>query len=539
MCGKSTIAAALAMGALDEWGCSTIKVRDADDFVKHSNPHEKQLFWVDDAFGATQFDWSCAVSWSRAFPHVNAAIHRGAKIIFTSRDYIYKSAKRCLKESALPVMKESQVVIHVEKLTKEEREQILYNHIRLGRQSKVYKAELKPFLPDVVLHEKFSPEIARRLGNPLFTKELTISKYGLSDFVEKPLELLCEIINTMDDGSRSALALVFMRGGCLPSPLLLTNDEEKAISRLGGSVGSALNGLEFLNDSLLVNSIEEGNYSWRFKHPTVRDAFAKTVASSQDLMDIYLTGAPLEKLFSEITCGDVGVWGSSIVVPSSQYKIVFNKIRLLDTTKWFNKSSLCRFLSYRCNKSFLELYIEEFPEFISSLSVTAYLYANSDIDVLVRLYEFNLLSEEERSRAVSSISDLSTEIPDAGFLKESIKGLIRDEELSNILKNVQESLLPNLNSKINSWRNNYDGDDEPDTYFEELKSALIDYKEEFEGNEVSCKQIEDAIERIGQVAEDLRSEYPENHFDKDIYSKGSKNDSAYNDTRSIFDDVDV
>ena len=51
-CGKSTIAAALAVGALDEWGCSTLKIRDADDFIAHSNPHEpKQFFWVDDAFG--------------------------------------------------------------------------------------------------------------------------------------------------------------------------------------------------------------------------------------------------------------------------------------------------------------------------------------------------------------------------------------------------------------------------------------------------------------------------------------------------------
>ena len=59
-CGKATIAAALALGALDEWGCSTLKVGDADDFVRHSNPHEKQYFWIDDAFGAPQFDWATA-----------------------------------------------------------------------------------------------------------------------------------------------------------------------------------------------------------------------------------------------------------------------------------------------------------------------------------------------------------------------------------------------------------------------------------------------------------------------------------------------
>lgn len=65
MCGKSTIAAALSMGALDQWGCSTIKVRDADDFVSHFNPNEKQLFWVDDAFGPTQIDWTSAINWSK------------------------------------------------------------------------------------------------------------------------------------------------------------------------------------------------------------------------------------------------------------------------------------------------------------------------------------------------------------------------------------------------------------------------------------------------------------------------------------------
>ncbi|WP_375166573.1 hypothetical protein [Bradyrhizobium sp. USDA 4532] len=69
------------------------------------------------------------------FPHIRAAIRRGAKFVFTSRDYIYKNARNFLKESALPVIQDSQVVIRVEQLSKDEREQILYNYIRLGAQS--------------------------------------------------------------------------------------------------------------------------------------------------------------------------------------------------------------------------------------------------------------------------------------------------------------------------------------------------------------------------------------------------------------------
>lgn len=352
MCGKSTIAAALSMGALDEWGCSTIKIRDADDFVQHFNPNEKQLFWVDDAFGPTQIDFGSAINWSRTFPHVNAAIHKGAKVIFTSRDYVYKSAKRHLKESALPVMKESQVVIHVESLSKEEREQILYNHIKLGNQSLTYKAKIKPFLAEVASNEKFSPEIARRLGNSFFTKELSISSFELNNFINKPLDMLCEIIDTMDDANRSALALVFIKGGNLPSPLSTTVEEEQAINRIGGTVGDAIKGLESLNGSLLINSINDGCYSWHFKHPTIRDAFAVIVASSPDLMDIYLTGAPLEKIFLEISCGDIGLKGVSVIAPATQYHIIISKIRRFDTSKWFNKSLLYSFYLIVVTSSF-------------------------------------------------------------------------------------------------------------------------------------------------------------------------------------------
>lgn len=115
--GKSTIAASLCLGAVDLWKSNTIKLKDADSFIKHWNPNEpNQLIWVDDAFGATQFEEFTVQDWNKTFPHLNSAIGKGAKIIFTSRDYIYKTAKKFLKESSIPVLKESQVIIKVEEL---------------------------------------------------------------------------------------------------------------------------------------------------------------------------------------------------------------------------------------------------------------------------------------------------------------------------------------------------------------------------------------------------------------------------------------
>lgn len=324
----------------------------------------------------------------------------------------------------------------------------------------------------------------------------------------------------------------------MPSPLQITKEEEHALGRLGGSIGDVTKSLEALNESLLLNSIKDGEYSWRFKHPTVRDAFAKIVASSQDLMDIYLTGAPIEKLFSEISCGDVGLEGTSVIAPKSQYHIIIEKLKLYDTEKWWNKSALCRFLSYRCDKAFIVSFLENFPDFISKLSVGSYIYADSDVDLAVRLHEFRLLPEDERVRFVSEIKSLSVDTPDAGFLKEDIKTLISEEEMADILVYVQESLIPYLENTIDQWKSDYNNGDDPESHFEELKSNLGDYKNAFSTNEYLRRKIDSAIDKINAAIDDLNYEYSRDS-DKDVFNDKSSNHHRAVSLRSIFDDVDA
>jgi len=537
-CGKSTIAAALAVGALDEWGCSTVKVRDADDFVEHSNPHEpKQFFWVDDAFGATQFDWLTAGSWNRALPHMNAAITRGARVLFTSRDYVYRSARQILKESAFPVMMSSQVVIRVDQLTKDEREQILYNHIRLGTQSKEFKSRLKPYLPGIAAHQRFSPEIARRLGNPMFTKKLAVNKGALDNFVEHPLELLCEIIRTIDAGSRSALALVFIRGGVLASPVKMTKDEEHAVALLGGSTFDVRNALNGLNGSLLLPLLQDGSQVWRFKHPTIRDAFAAVTAEDFELRDIYLAGASVEKLFAEISCGDVGVEGIKVIIPSDRYDSLIGRMKTLDTRKIVNKWALHGFLSRRCDREFLERYLTAHPEFLQGLQAGYYLYAVSDMSVLIRLREFGLLPEEKRCEVVMQIRELAVGTPDSGFLLPSMRGFFREDEIAEILDDVRTILLPKLDKTISEWRAKYKAAEEPESHFDALTSALDGYRDEMGEDANAVAAIDAALAEIKRVVEELRSEMPQEP-DSDDFSGGGSGGSRDEGSRSVFDDVD-
>jgi energy-coupling factor transporter ATP-binding protein EcfA2 len=538
-CGKSTIAAALAVAALDEFNCSTIKVRDANDFVKHSNPNEgKQFFWIDDAFGATQIDWQSTFEWNRVLPHIQAAIKRGAKVVFTSRDYIYRSARSVLKESALPLLTESQVIIEVQKITKEEREQILYNHIKLGTQSQTYKRDIKPYLPQVVENAMFTPEISRRLGNPAFTKKLQLNSYSIQKFVENPMELLMEVIRTLDSSSRAAIALVFMRGGDLQSPLSLTEDENNSIILMGGSMSSLIPALESLNGSLLISVKSEGKFSWKFKHPTIRDAFAELLSQSRELMDLYLAGTPMPQLFTEVSCGDVGLEGVKVIVPNDRFDIVLARIKLLASKREY-KTSILRFLAKRCSKGFLETYIAQNPDFISSLRIYSYIEYLAETFMVAKLHELDLITEEFRLKTVQEIHRLAIDTPDSGFTNPDIRKILTDNEYQSIVDDLHNYLLPGLSDRVEDWKSNYDDEGDPDGHFSPLITTLRELKSVFEENDQSLKLIDNGLAHLDRVIEDIKMEMPNQENPHDDYRNHKSNISTAISSRSIFDDVDL
>ena len=78
--GKSAIAATLCLYAADAWSTRTIRLAAPEDFVTHWNPESSdQVFWIDDAFGVTQYDASLSHRWNQYIPALNAAIRRGSE----------------------------------------------------------------------------------------------------------------------------------------------------------------------------------------------------------------------------------------------------------------------------------------------------------------------------------------------------------------------------------------------------------------------------------------------------------------------------
>jgi energy-coupling factor transporter ATP-binding protein EcfA2 len=545
--GKTTIASMLAMAAADKWGSSVLKLNDPAKVEERWNPEEpSQFFWVDDAFGIMQYESSLAYSWNHILPQVRTMLRQGAKIVMTSRDYIYKRARRDLKEGAFPLFNESQVVIDVHDLSSQEKQQILYNHLKLGSQPPEFRSEIKPHLVSVAAHSRFIPEIARRLSDPAFTKRLYLTEYALWQFVQKREQLLQEVLDGLDKESMAALALIYMKKDHLESPVSLQESEEDALRRLGSSLGKCIAALESLNGSLVVHQHVDGASVWRFKHPTVGDAFASTLARSPDLLGIFLLGSATENLIEQVTCGDVGI-ERAVVVPRSLYQQMI--ARLMEFTasdkyksqylaSWGAKWSLFSFLTRRCSKEFLALYLEANPELVKKVCRPGlYLNSSSEVRLAVRLHAFGLLPEENRIAFVEALSAFAVSGEDVYALDDDgIRSVFTDAEFDALVARVHSELLPRLDKVREEEQDSYNAEGAADEHLEHMFKSFKTLKDKF-GDDAEAVQI---IEREIDQAKDWISENDRERPEREPRLLGTAGavDKAHG-SRSIFDDIDA
>ncbi len=545
--GKSTIASLLAMAALDQWGASTLKVDNPTLLAERWNPDEpSQFFWVDDAFGVMQYEDSLVRAWNHLLPQVKTMIAKGAKIVMTSRDYIYNRARRDLKESAFPLLKESQVVIDVHELSNQEKRQILYNHLRLGRQPKLFRTEIKPHLEQVALHPRFIPETARRLADPLFTRGLFIDDYYISRFIEKREEFLHEVIQGLDADSKAALALIYMRNGRLASPTQLVAAEAEAIGRLQSDLGRCLRALEALEGSLVILMLAGDESFWQFKHPTIGDAYAATLVLSPEHLGIFIQGSAPDGLIHQVVCGDVGI-EKSVIVPKPLFPQMLAKIETLTSSKAYKsatlstfqaRSDLQGFLARRCSKDFLALYLERHPALLELVSNPGlFLDTVPEVRLAQRLYELGLLPEVNRLQFVEKVQEYALGGEDGDALDDpGIVSLFTTDERETFLLRVRAELLPRIADVRNDWETQFSDDGRPEDHMQQLIEFFDSLKNVFANED----RIVGEIERQIRYANDWISE----NSAEDRGSASRKlekievNDKP-NGMRSIFDDVDA
>ena len=545
--GKTTIASLLAMAALDNWNAPTLVPHDPGLMVEHWNTNRTtQFFWIDDAFGVTQQDDALVDSWCRAWPTVRTMVRRGAKIVLTSRDYIYNQVRDRLKEQAFPLLSESQVVIDVHELSEDEKRQILYNHIKLGNQPASFRTAIKPFLEDIAVHPRFVPETARRLGDSAFTKSLLLHEAFISRFVERREQFLQETIRGLDADSRAILALIFLRRGRLQSPIELQPSEEHAIGRLGSDLAGCTSAVTSLADSFVHRSHIDGEAFWQFRHPTMGDAYAAVLAENPEHLAVFVAGSDPDKLVAQITCGAVGIERATIV-PRSLFSEVMGKLDELDEIAQCHPDDLTRdsaergllaFLARRCSDEFLQLYLDRHPDLLDRISEPGMSLAYvPEVPLVPRLRELDLLPEANRKRFLDTASKYLLNGWDAGVLSnKNISNLYRYDEFDELIQSVRDEVLTDLEEMRDSEESNWDEDVSPDDWMQQLRdffNALSDY---FRDEQEIVDLIDDQLSSI----EFWIREHADYEYDGDERLIG-RVELPISPTggRSIFDDIDV
>ena len=544
--GKTTVASLLAMAALDQWNASTLKLDDPGKVAEHWNPEEtSQFFWLDDAFGVTQYEDSLAHRWNRILPQIGPMLRKGAKVAMTSRDYIYNRARKDLKESAFPLLKESKVVIDVHDLTIQEKRQILYNHLKLGKQPHSFRTKIKPYLEVVASHPRYIPETARRLADPIFTRALFIQEYSIGQFVERREELLQEVLQGLDGQSKAALALIYMRNGRLDSPINLQPSEREALERLGSNLGGCVAALEALKGGLVVHTHAGGESFWRFKHPTIGDAYAAILVQSSEHLGIFIQGTAPERLVHQVTCGDVGI-DKAVVVPKALFPQMLTKLKAYSRSKsykseWLSafgaKREVQRFLAHRCTKEFISLYLQRNPDLLDQVSQPGlFLDSVPEVRLAERLHEFGLLPEDKRRKFVQTVSNYALNGDDAYALDdERIRTLFSDEEFEELLQKARTELVPRLDDVRREWELSYSGES-PEQHMDKLFEFFDSLKKRLGDDEFSIRVIEREVQHTSQWIAEHTPEEPE--ISPRELQKIETPDEAHN-TRSIFDDIDA
>ena len=473
--GKTTIANILALSASDEWDLQPVVITDPDSIDRVWNPDDPgQLFWVDDAFGSTQFDSVKTSRWNLYLPHLLAAISNGHRIIFTSRDYIYRSTSQYLKASFIAKLGGGDAIVNVGDLTDSEKQLILYNHLKLGKQPKEFRTAVKGFLIEATAVENFIPEVARRFSDPAFTQRLIISKKNnIVNFFDRPIRWIEDIIKSLSTEKQAALALIFIHNGWLEIPISESQRVTKTASLMRSNIGDIKASLVDLDGSFARQARSDGRKFWRFRHPTISDAIAAHLAANPELMEIYLEGASVDTMVGEITCGILDIRNTKIVVPERLYSNVLRRLSGIELDFRAVFDNIVHFLANRCSSKFLAEFFARYPTLEKLAQSIGYPSAHDNaIRIICRLHEGGYLPEDVRGEAVGRIIELSQDFFSFEFHKEPISVIFSSTDLEHGVEQVTDVVLGSGDLWMHDTIEGLDHTEDPEEALEPLKDAL-------------------------------------------------------------------
>ena len=504
------LAAILATTAIDGEGHECLKCDGPLELAAHWNPHEKnRLYWVDDAFGPNQLRPDFVDGWISVMPKVKTAIEHGNRFILTSRSHIWFGAKPKLGTRNLPVLMDGKAVVDLGTLSPEEREQIIYNHIKGGNQPAEWKRRIKGHLPKLAENSMLLPEIARRLGDSSFTKTLEATPEGLTKFVAEPAEFLVQTIKELSDAHQAAMTLVFLRQGKLPAHELVGESTKLVADKYDVTPNAIAGALPQLEHSFLTVRREAAHQSWGFVHPTFTDAISSMLSGRPDLVELYVQGAKVETLLSEAVCEGAAPIRDAVVIPTSASEHLVRRLLEAPDAPDLNRS-LFEFLSVRASNSVVSAILDTDTSLLHREARRYWkIWADQRIRFLARAQKLHLLPEEIRADAAEKLEYAALKELDISFIDDGdILGLLQPRQLLNLGTRLVGMLGEVIPNRIAELVEQADPNQDIPDQFDQVRSFVDQLQEHFLGDHPTLSALQSLNGEIDEAIADVSKRKP-------------------------------
>ena len=538
--GKSMLAAILATTAMDGEGHECLKCDGPLELAARWNPYEKnRLYWVDDAFGPNQLRADFVDGWIGAMPKLRTALEHGNRFILTSRSHIWLGAKPRLGTRSLPVLMDDSAVVDVGTLSPEEREQIIYNHIKSGNQPAIWKRRIKEHLPQLANNSRLLPEIARRLGDRSFTRVLSPTPDELTKFVAEPAEFLIQTIKELDEAHQAAMTLVFLKQGRLPVHELSGVETRLVAEKYGVSPSAVAEALPRLEHSFLSARRESALQIWGFVHPTFTDAISSILSERPDLVELYVQGAKLETLLTEAVCEGAPPIRDAVVIPSSATEHLIRRLLASPDVADLNRT-LFAFLAIRASDGVISAILDADPNLLHR-EARRYWRVSTDqrLRFLARVHGLHRLPDGLREEAASELDRAATEDLDVSFLDdEELLSMFQPRKLLGLgirLLGMLAEVIPNRIAEIAAEA---DPDQDIPDQFDQVKSFVDQLQEHLADAAATVSTLQSLNDDIEDAIADVsKRKTPEDDYGTWPDVSPAKV-AASRKGRSMFSDVD-
>lgn len=541
--GKSTLAAILAMMAVDKNDVQVFKCDGPLELKQHWNPHDnKRLFWVDDAFGANLLMPDYVNAWVEFMPKLKTALDHGCHFILTSRTHIWNEAEPRLGSRNHPLLTAGTAVVHVGDLTESEREQILYNHLKAGTQPPSWKAKIKHHLPQLSKQNSLLPELARRLGDKDYTGNITTLPNDLLRFIAQPQEFLVQTFKELAPEQQAALTLVFLARSRLPVNTFPEEEAALVAASYGVTTANMTQALFRLGGSFVIRRSDGDQEYWAFWHPTFADAISDILSKRPDLISVYVRGAGLDTLLAEVVCEGAPPVRDAVVVPLSNSDALIE--RLLETPdEEKSNEQLFEFLNSRLPKDLVQKILQRAPGLLGRKGIRVS-WRRLRRQEMVRLHatahQMGLLSEELRTGTTNMLEEKALYSLDASFIRdESILALFRPSELMRLTAGLLAKLDSEIAEEIATCQSEADPDGDIDSQFEKVTEFLYDIGILVEGGNTFEEKHDELTTDLEQAKKEVEAKKSDEEDEESFFNNmPAAARPQQQGGRSIFSDVD-